>query len=144
MLGHELLASALSLCPILQEEDESRWIVRVEDIFRDEDGDELFYMSYFYSAEQLQVDGARNIPKLAARERMESINVYPASLKDIIGFVHVVPDQALTNGSTAGSRDGLPIYFVNAHFMYNEKTKKFPRTAGSGVRLNDLVRLGTG
>ena len=43
----------MSLCPIIEEDDDSRWIVRVEDIFLDDDGDDLFHMSYFFSREQL-------------------------------------------------------------------------------------------
>ena len=58
--------------------------VRVEDIFKDDDGDEIFYMSYFFSYGQLRADGVRSPPKLAKHELVESVNVYPAALGGIV------------------------------------------------------------
>ena len=65
---------------------------------------------------------------------VESVNVYPASLGDIVGFGHVI---------TSGSRDDLPVYFVNANVMFKDQTKKFLRTGKGGLRLGDLVQDGT-
>lgn len=132
----------MSLCPIIEEEDDSRWIVRVEDIFTDDDGDELFYMSYFFSESQLRGDKARQTPKLAKNELVESVNVFPAALGDIVGFVHVVLDPALANGPNR-TRGGLPVHYANRTMVYNLHTKRLVMTNDSGLRVQDFVRMGT-
>ena len=132
----------MSLCPIIEEEDDSRWIVRVEDIYTDDDGDELFYMSYFFSESQLRGDNARQPPRLAKNELVESVNVYPAALGDIVGFVHVVHDKALATGDNR-TRGGLPVHFVSSSVVYDHRTKRLTKAKGGGLRVADYVQMGT-
>ena len=132
----------MNLCPIIEEEDESRWIVRVEDIFKDDDGDELFYISYFFSYGQLRADGVRSPPKLAKHELVVSANVHSGALGGIVGFVHVVVDPALANGPNR-TRGGLPVHYTNRAVVYNHSTKRLTRTNNNGLRVQDFVRMGT-
>ena len=70
------------------------------------------------------------------------MNVFPAALGDIVGFVHVVLDPALANGPNR-TRGGLPVHYANCAMVYNLNTKRLVMTNNSGLRVQDFVRMGT-